>query len=494
MKPSRALVAERIDFRPWALAFGALLTLAFILVQALAAQAREAGTSFADLAERLSPAVVNITTTTNVAGREQRERPRVPRGSPLEELFPDLFGPESDNNNERPSQRRANALGSGFIISADGFIVTNNHVIEGADEIQVELFAGTMLDAKIIGTDAKTDIALLKVEANGDLPFVGFGDSDASRVGDWVLAIGNPLGQGFSVSAGIISARKRSLRGTYDDFIQTDAAINKGNSGGPLFNMDGEVIGVNTAIISPTGGSIGLGFSMSSNVVTRVVDQLQEFGETRRGWLGVRIQDVDADVAEALGLDKVAGALVSDVPEGPAAQAGIQAGDVILSFDGREVENTRELVKAVGFAPVGKAVRVVVFRDGSTQTLNVVLGRREDAERNDTPGGDLTPPVETEKETMGMRLSNLTGELRDRLGVSGDAKGVVVLTIDEASDAFDKGIRQGDLIVEVGQKPVDSAQSAVDALSAAKEAGRKSVLLLIRRDGNPRFVALSLAN
>lgn len=484
----------RPDSRPSAWALGAVLTLALVLAQALAAQARGPGDSFADLAERLSPAVVNITTTTTVAGREQRERPRVPRGSPLEELFPDLFGPEGDNNNRR-SQRRANALGSGFIISAEGLVVTNNHVIDGADEIQVELFSGEMLDAVLIGTDAKTDIALLKVDADEDLPFVNFGNSDVARVGDWVLAIGNPLGQGFSVSAGIISARNRSLRGTYDDYIQTDAAINKGNSGGPLFNMDGDVIGVNTAIISPTGGSIGLGFSQASNVVTKVVDQLQEFGETRRGWLGVRIQDLDEDVAEALGLDTIAGALVSDVPEGPAAEAGIQAGDVILSFDGREVENTRELVKAVGFAPVGKAVRVEVFRDGETQVLNVVLGRREDAERAESGSGEsLTPPEVTEQETMGMRFSSLTDEVRQRMNLGDAAKGVVVLDIDEASDAFDKGIRQGDLIVEVGQNPVETAKEAVDALSAAREAGRKSVLLLIRRDGNPRFVALSLTN
>ncbi|MEM6620212.1 MAG: Do family serine endopeptidase, partial [Pseudomonadota bacterium] len=358
------------------------MTLAFVVTSAAIAAARGAPSSFADLAERLSPSVVNITTTTMVAGRERPVMPRAPRGSPLEDLFPDLFGPDSNNNNNnnRQRQRRANALGSGFIISADGFIVTNNHVIDGADEIQVELFSGEMLDATLIGTDDKTDIALLKVDSDTPMPFVTFGNSDVARVGDWVLAIGNPLGQGFSVSAGIISARNRSLRGTYDDYIQTDAAINKGNSGGPLFNMDGDVIGVNTAIISPTGGSIGLGFSMSSNVVTRVVDQLREFGETRRGWLGVRIQDVDEELAEALGLAKVAGALVSDVPEGPAAEAGIRAGDVILSFDGREVENTRELVKAVGFAPVGKAVQVIVFRDGGSTTLDVVLGRREDAE------------------------------------------------------------------------------------------------------------------
>ncbi len=476
-----------------AYATGAFVTLAMILLQAMSAAARGAPDSFADLAERLSPAVVNITTSTVVVGREAPVMPRAPQGSPLEDLFPDLFGPEGQgNNNNRP--RRASALGSGFIISADGYVVTNNHVIDGADEIQVELFeGGPLLDAKLIGTDDKTDIALLKVEADRDLPFVGFGDSNVARVGDWVLAIGNPLGQGFSVSAGIISARERSLRGTYDDYIQTDAAINKGNSGGPLFNMDGEVIGVNTAIISPTGGSIGLGFSMSSNVVTKVVDQLQEYGETRRGWLGVQIQDVDADIAEAVGLDSVRGALVSNVPEGPAKKSGILAGDIILNFDGREVANTRGLVRAVGNAAVGKAVDVTVFRDGSEESLQVVLGRREDAERKPIVPA-LAKPETTDQETMGMRLTPLTEEVRNQLQLDPNLKGVAVLTVDEGTDAYEKGMRSGDVISEVGQKPVSAPKDVVDALSAARDAGRKSVLMLVRREGAPRFVALALGS
>ena len=486
MTATRALSSRRA----MGYATGVFVTLAMIMLQAISAAARGAPDSFADLAERLSPAVVNITTSTVVAGREAPAMPRAPQGSPLEELFPDLFGPEGQNNNT--NQRRASALGSGFIISADGFIVTNNHVIDGADEIQIELFeGGPLLDAKLIGTDAKTDIALLKVDADRPLPFVGFGDSNVSRVGDWVLAIGNPLGQGFSVSAGIISARERSLRGTYDDYIQTDAAINKGNSGGPLFNMDGDVIGVNTAIISPTGGSIGLGFSMSSNVVTKVVDQLKEFGETRRGWLGVQIQDVDEDIANAVGLDSVKGALVSNVPEGPGREAGILAGDVILNFDGREVEDTRGLVRAVGNAAVGKAVGVIVFRDGSTQTLEVVLGRREDAERSRVVPAVAKPDTSDEK-AMGMRLTALSEEVRAQLGLDASIKGVAVLTVDEGSDAFTKGMRSGDLISEVGQKPVSAPNEVAEALKAAKEAGRKSVLLLVRRNGAPRFVALSL--
>ncbi len=488
----KTMTATRADSSHKAMAYatGAFVTLAMILLQAMSAAARGAPDSFADLAERLSPAVVNITTSTVVAGREAPAMPRAPRGSPLEELFPDLFGPQGQGNPN--NQRRASALGSGFIISADGYVVTNNHVIDGADEIQVELFeGGPLLDAKLIGTDDKTDIALLKVEADRDLPFVGFGDSNVARVGDWVLAIGNPLGQGFSVSAGIISARERSLRGTYDDYIQTDAAINKGNSGGPLFNMDGEVIGVNTAIISPTGGSIGLGFSMSSNVVTKVVDQLQEFGETRRGWLGVQIQDVDADIADAVGLDGVRGALVSNVPEGPAKAAGILAGDIILNFDGREVTDTRGLVRAVGNAAVGKAVDVVVFRDGNTESLQVVLGRREDAERNPVVPA-LSKPETKDTEAMGMRLTTLTDEVREQLGVALTEKGVAVLTVDETSDSYEKGMRSGDLIVEIGQKPVTTPKEVADAFDAAREAGRKSVLMLVKREGAPRFVALNL--
>ena len=483
ISPSRILRSERA--LPYAL--GALMTLAFIFSQAAVSVARGAPDSFADLAERVSPAVVNITTTTVVAGRSGGIRPQVPQGSPFEDFFRDFL--DEGQGQQRP--RKATALGSGFIISADGFIVTNNHVIDGADEIVIELFDGDKLEAKLIGRDKKTDIALLKVEAEKPLPFVSFGDSDVARVGDWVMAVGNPLGQGFSVSAGIISARNRSLRGTYDDFIQTDAAINKGNSGGPLFNMDGDVIGVNTAIISPTGGSIGLGFSMSSNVVSKVVSQLQEFGETRRGWLGVRIQEVDKGLAEAMGLDKVAGALVSDVPEGPAAKAGIKSGDVILSFDGKDVKNTRSLVKAVGAAEVGKTVRVVVFRDGKTKTLKVVLGRREDAERPAVVPASAKADTK-EAEALGLKMTPLTADIRESLGLDKDANGVAVVAVDENSKAFEKGLRSGDLIAEVGQKPVSSPEDVTKAFRAAREAGRKSVLLLVRRGGDPRFVALPL--
>lgn len=466
-----------------------LLTAMLMLVQAMQAAARPE--SFADLAEKISPAVVNITTSTVVA-RGTGPGPIVPEGSPFEDFFRE-FQDRNRDGQDRP--RRSSALGSGFVISEDGYIVTNNHVIESADEIVIEFFEGFELEAKVIGTDPNTDIALLKVESDKPLNFVNFGDSDTARVGDWVMAMGNPLGQGFSVSAGIVSARNRALSGSYDDYIQTDAAINRGNSGGPLFNMDGQVIGVNTAILSPNGGSIGIGFSMASNVVVRVVDQLRQFGETRRGWLGVRIQDVTDDVAEAIGLEKVAGALVTDVPEGPAMEGGVKSGDVILSFDGVDVADTRGLVRQVGNSEVGRTVRLVVFREGKTQTLKVTLGRREEAESSEPAMDDSDDdPQQTpeEKEILGLTLSPVTEELRKELELDADTVGLVVRDLDEMSEAYEKGLRAGDLITEAGQQKVVAIKDLDDRIAEAKEAGRKSLLLLVRRAGEPRFVALSL--
>ena len=424
-----------------------LMALAVALLLAQAVAARALPESFADLADEISPAVVNITTST-VVEQGTGPMPMVPEGSPFEDFFERFRDQMPDG--DRP--RRSSALGSGFVISEDGFVVTNNHVIENADEIDVEFFTGEKLAAKVVGTDPKTDIALLKVEPDEPLPFVSFGDSDTARVGDWVLAMGNPLGQGFSLSAGIVSARNRALSGTYDDYIQTDAAINRGNSGGPLFNMDGDVVGVNTAILSPTGGSIGIGFSMASNVVTRVIDQLREYGETRRGWLGVRIQDVTEDVAEAMGLEEVAGALVTDVPDGPAAEAGMQAGDVILSFDGKEVEDTRGLVRQVGNTKVGKTVRVVVNREGETSTLKVTLGRREVAEGAIPAAQPGEPEGPEEKSMMGLTLKPLDDELRAQLELDPDMTGLAVVDVDELSEAYEKGMRAGDVITEAGQK------------------------------------------
>ncbi|WP_422078122.1 Do family serine endopeptidase [Vannielia sp.] len=471
--------------------FALLLGLALLAAQSVNAQSRTIPGSFADLAEQISPAVVNITTSTTVS-RRTGPAPQVPEGSPFEDFFRDFLDRE-----EGPNQpRRSSALGSGFVISEDGYIVTNNHVIEGADEITIEFFSGQELDAEVVGTDANTDIALLKVDPEEALSFVPFGDSNTARVGDWVIAMGNPLGQGFSVSAGIVSARNRALSGTYDDYIQTDAAINRGNSGGPLFNMDGEVIGVNTAILSPNGGSIGIGFSMASNVVTKVVDQLKEFGETRRGWLGVRIQDVTPDVAEAIGLTPAKGALVTDVPEGPAMDAGMKSGDVITSFDGQEVEDVRGLVRRVGNTEVGKTVRMVVFRDGKTVTLKVTLGRREEAEgavpavAEQEEGAE--PEAPQEQELLGLTVTLLTDELREQMSLEGNEQGLVIKEVDEMTEAYEKGLRAGDIITEAGQQKVRAVSDLEDRVEEARDAGRKSLLLLIRRGGEPRFVALSL--
>ena len=483
---SKAVAVQSSRYTTMIRALAALmLGLAVLAAQVTPGFAQERPATFADLAEVVSPAVVNITTTTVVAGRTGPQG-IVPEGSPFEDFFRDF----EDRQDGAP--RRSSALGSGFVISADGYIVTNNHVIVDSDEIMIEFFSGQELPAEIIGTDPNTDLALLKVDAT-DLPFVVFGDSNGAgaRVGDWVMAMGNPLGQGFSVSAGIVSARNRALSGTYDDYIQTDAAINRGNSGGPLFNMDGEVIGVNTAILSPNGGSIGIGFAMSSAVVVNVVNQLREFGETRRGWLGVRIQDVTPDMVEAIeGLDMARGAMVTDVPTGPAEDAGMLSGDVILMFDGAEIADTRELVTIVGNSPVGKSVPVQVLRAGEMEDLTVVLGRRETAEAAGTgPQPEIMEPVITD--LMGMTLSEITPDLAQEYQL-GKGVGLVVTEVAADSEAAEKGILAGDLITEAGQQKVATLGDLESRIIEAEEAGRKSILLLIRRGGDPRFVALGL--
>ncbi|WP_224817097.1 Do family serine endopeptidase [Hasllibacter sp. MH4015] len=480
-----------MDARTVLAAIMALLTALAIAFAALPARAQSAQLpGFADLVDQVGDAVVNITTSSVVAGRGGGPDPIVPEGSPLEDFFNDFLDRQAPDGG--PSPRRSQALGSGFVISEDGYIVTNNHVIEGADEIMIEFRNGVELVAELIGTDPNTDIALLKVDSDEPLPFVSFGVASEHRVGDWVMVMGNPLGQGFSVSVGVISAFGRSLSGAYDDFIQTDAAINQGNSGGPLFNLDGDVIGVNTAILSPTGGSIGIGFAMSSDVVINVVEQLREFGETRRGWLGVRIQDVTAEMAEALSLEDARGAMVTDVPTGPASEGGIVVGDVILSFDGQDIADTRELVRIVGDSTVGETVRVLVFRDGETETLRVTLGRRETAESAATPEVEGAPDGTTSSEILGITMSPLTDDRREELNAGNIAGGLVIEAIDPASDAAEMGLQVGDIITEVTQQPVATVADFQARIDAADAAGQKSILILIRRDGTPRFMALTI--
>lgn len=477
----KAIALSMPDQTQRILGFG-LLALALLVMQVVTAAARGAPETFADLVEKVSPAVVNITTMTKVA-TQIGPQGIVPEGSPFEDLFRDFTDRQG-----RP--RSANALGSGFVISEDGYIVTNNHVIDGADEIMIEFFDGKELPATLVGRDKNVDIALLKVEAGGALPFVDFGDSDVARVGDWVMAMGNPLGQGFSVSAGIISARNRELSGAYDDFIQTDAAINRGNSGGPLFDMDGDVIGVNTAIMSPSGGSIGIGFSMASKVVEPVVKQLKEFGEVRRGWLGVNIGDVTQDMAQALGMDVPAGAIIRDVFDGPAKDAGLLSMDVILMFDGKDVGDAGALVRLVGAAPVGKTVKTVVLRDGKRQTIDVVLGKRPEPE--DIASTSEAAPEPTADMVLGMAVGTLNDELREKYKIAKDVDGIVVLSVDADTNAAEKGMQEGDVITDAGQKAVRSVDDFQVQIDATAEAGRQSLLVLVRRDGQPRFVVLNV--
>ncbi len=467
-------------------ALAALAILAFVASPGRG-MAQPVPASFADLAEKLIPAVVNISTAQKIEAPEGM--PELPKGSPFEDLFRDFL-----DKNGRPAPRTVKSLGSGFVISAEGHIVTNNHVIEGADEITIIFSDGRRLDAKVLGTDKKTDLALLKVEPEEPLPFVSFGDSDAMRVGDWVLAIGNPFGFGSSVSAGIISARNRDINaGPYDDFIQTDAAINRGNSGGPLFNLKGEVIGIATAIISPTGGSIGLGFAVPSNLAKGVIDQLMKYGTTRRGWLGVRIQTVDEEMAQALGMEKAIGALVAEVtPGSPAEEAGIQIGDVIVRFDGKEVKEMRELPRIVANTEVGKTVRVVVFRKGKTQTLKVKVGLLEEKESAVAPATPNDALPERALDSLGLTLAPLSDEARAKYGLADEVTGVVVTDVDPSGPAAAKGIKPGDVVVEVGQQPVATPEDVEQRVSAARDAGRKTVLFLVQTGPDLRFVPLSV--
>jgi serine protease Do len=478
---SKAIAQTRPAFSRASLSFTFLAFVALLWMQTLAAAARGAPATFADLVEQVGGAVVNITTTTKMA-TPIGPQGIVPEGSPFEDLF---RGP----NNRQRGPRSASALGAGFVISEDGYVVTNNHVIAGADEIEVEFINGDIFPAKIVGTYANIDIAVLKIDADNPFDYVAFGNSDVARVGDWVMAMGNPLGQGFSVSAGIISARNRELSGPYDDYIQTDAAINRGNSGGPLFNMDGEVIGVNTAIISPSGGSIGLGFSMASNTVDPVVKQLKEYGEVRRGWLGVNIGSVNDEMAKALGLDEPTGAIIRDVFDGPAKDAGLKTMDVIVMFDGKEVADSGALVRIVGGTPVGATVKTIVLRDGKRMSIDVVLGQRP--EPNALAQGDK--PAEPEQQgLLGMQLSEITPDMRSDMNLSDEVTGVLLLSVEADSLAAASGLAAGDVITDAAQNPVEEIADLVEQVENATDAGRESLLLLVRRDGEPRFVVLKL--
>jgi serine protease Do len=464
-----------------------LVAMMFSLSSVSLLQARGAPESFADLAERLMPAVVNISTTQTVS--QERTQNNVP--PPFQDFFEDFLKRFPQQEGQRP--RKVSSLGSGFVIDPNGVIVTNNHVIEGADEIVVNFADGEKYDAKLIGRDPKTDLAVLKIEAKKKFPFVKLGDSQKARVGDWVIAIGNPFGLGGSLSAGVISAIKRDIRsGPYDDFIQTDAAINRGNSGGPLFNMDGDVIGVNSSIISPSGGSVGIGFAIPSDLVQSVVDQLIAFGETRRGWLGVRIQPVTDELAETLGLDKAKGALVSEVmPDGPASKGGVKVGDVIVEFDGKSVDTARDLSRIVADTDVEKKVPILLVREGKTKKISIVTGRLEAFDKANAEAPE-TPQSADKTKVAGLELADLDAQTREQLGLDKAIVGALVAAVDLDSRAYESGIRRGDVITEIARAPVTSAATARAAIEAAKSAGEKSVLIYVRNGEGIRFVALKL--
>ncbi len=457
--------------------------------------------SVADLADRLLPAVVEITieagngtpaepgeTPPEAPGDQAQPSPDDPN-NPFKDFFEDFLrrGPGA-----KPQQRMT-SMGSGVV-------VTNNHVVEGAETIEVRFSDDTVLKAELVGRDPKTDLAVIRVKSEKPLPIVSFGDSDKLRIGEWVMAIGNPFGLGGSVSLGIVSARNRDINaGPYDDFIQTDAAINKGNSGGPLFNLRGEVMGINTAIFSPSGGSVGIGFSVPANTAKNVIDQLIQFGETRRGWLGVKIQSVTPDIAESLDLGKSGGALIADVtPTGPAEKAGIQAGDVIVEFNSRPVNTMRDLPKLVAETPIGAKVPVKLLRKGEEVSVMAEVGRLEDGEKladAGTAAGEPEKAAPAVVTVLGMTVSSMSDELRAKYAIDKDVNGAVVTEVLADGPAADKRLEPGDVITEAGEQPVQGAADVSSRIEEAKKANKNSLLLLVAKGGKAgemRFIALKI--
>ena len=449
--------------------------------------AQGAPASFADLAEKFSPAVVDITTSSVIAAPADGQ-PQVPPGSPFEKFFQDFMDQNGQGGGQQQQPERSEALGSGYIISADGYIVTNNHVVEGADDIQIEMFGADKktFKAKVVGTDVKTDIALLKIESPAPLPFVSFGDSDKMRVGDWVVAMGNPMGQGFSVSAGIVSARGRELNGTYDDFLQTDAAINKGNSGGPLFNMDGQVIGMNTAILSPTGGSVGIGFAIPSDMIRMVSAQLEKGGTVVRGYVGVEAQQITASTAQAMHLKENDGALLAGVqPDGPAAAAGLQPGDVIQAVNGSRIANPKELALNIANIQPGESAHLSVLHDGQAKDVTVKVGTlpNEQTASRDTQATEHHARI-------GLALAPLSPDMRDQLDIPDGTTGAVVRGVQQGSPADTAGLQPGDLIVAVGGHKVTSPAEATRAMRTALNGSERGIALRVIRNGQPVFVGV----
>ncbi|HYB09943.1 MAG TPA: DegQ family serine endoprotease [Alphaproteobacteria bacterium] len=485
------------------LIFG-LIAATFFLAPALAA---ETPTSFAPLVKDVAPAVVNVSTTQKVQGGPMMDFPfqDLPEDSPFRDFFKRFFnGPNGPNGPMGPGGQGGNgggrtieqhSLGSGFIVDSSGYVVTNNHVVGKATDIDVTLTNGKTYKAKLIGRDQRTDLALLKIKADESLPAVAWGDSDKAQVGDWVVAVGNPFGLGGTVTAGIISARGRDLHeGPYDSFIQTDAAINRGNSGGPMFNMDGKVIGINSAIYSPNGGSVGIGFAIPSSIAKPVIAQLKEHGSVERGWLGVQIQQVTPEMAESLGLKKPEGALVASLTkDSPAKNAGLRQGDVIVNFNGTDIKDIRDLTRAVADTRPGTQAPVTVWRDGNDKDFRVDIAKAPEtnvAEDEEQPQSAAPAAEETKVPSLGITLGALTGDARKELGLGSDVKGALVTDVDDSAPAAEQGIKPGDVIVKVGQEQVDSPKDAAERIAKAKNANQKAVLVLVNRRGNELFVAL----
>jgi serine protease Do len=483
----------------------ALVAGLLLMADATAARAQKAPPEgFAEIVAKVAPAVVNVSTRKDAAGggsqpgeQPDMPMPQFPPGSPFEEFFKEFF--DRDRQREQQAPRRSFSLGSGFVVDPSGFVVTNNHVIAEADEITVAFDNDREYPAKLVGRDTKTDLALLKIEADHPFPYVEWADSDQIRVGDWMVAIGNPFGLGSTVTAGIVSARGRDIRaGPYDDFIQVDAAINRGNSGGPSFTLDGRVFGVNTAIFSPSGGNVGIGFAIPANLAKPVIESLMRSGRVARGWLGVRIQSVTDEIAESLNLPESRGALVASVtPGGPAARAEIQPGDVILEFDGKKVDRMRSLPRLVAETAIGKETDVKVWRRGEIKDFRVVLGELPDdeqlAELGQPQQQEQAPATTTAKiEELGVTISAISPDLKSQFSLNDEAKGVVVTEVAQGSPAAEENLRAGDLIVEVGQEEVGSPPEVAAKINQAKRESKKSILLLVDRQGDLRFVALKL--
>ncbi len=528
--PASATDSSRPGKRPWlpkALAIGLAAGTAIVVAvsipvsaqsdnrtqaaQTMASQAaapHNAPQSFADLTARLQPAVVNISTTQRVEVSRFPQFPRFGPGMNLEDLFRRFQ--EQEGEDGKPVTREANSLGSGFIISADGYVVTNNHVISGrdgqklVDTITVTLSDQQEYQAKVIGRDPLSDLALLKVDAR-DLPYVQFGNSESARVGDWAIAIGNPFGLGGTVTAGIISALHRGIQGggAYDRYIQTDASINQGNSGGPLFDLNGNVIGVNTAIFSPTGGNVGLGFAIPAELAQPVIEQLRETGKVRRGYLGVQIQNMTPAIAESLGLPKDRGEIVAAIePNGPARDAGVKVGDVIIRAAGQEVTPDNNLSYIIANTKIGARIPIEVIRAGKREMLTakvaerpseaVLLGHIDGDDSSDSEAGS-TADSEATRKSLGLTLQALTPEIRSQLRLPDTVKGVVIAGVNASSDAAEQGLQRGDILISINQAPVNSPQDAANAVERARKTGRNSVLLFVQRGAAPgRFVGVKI--